>query len=588
MKVLVIFGSKSDEKVYSKIVDELKRNTIDYKLRVCSAHRTPELLDKILQEESYNFIIAGAGLAAHLPGVIASKTLSPVVGVPCSGNFEGLDAFLSIMQMPPGVPVLCSSVDGCLFDSNIFKTFSGINITGNTSNQALLKSISVLGELKMPCQFNPTTKEEFINLRFSSLDELEKDIKDDVIIKRNHFVITIPLLENSEAKHAVLLFEKLKRSGSFCVGLNRGDNAALAAVQILGRHQEELAKYRESMKAKIIGDDTLNSSETSKITIFDETSRDETIRSQLNNTLKETNFLFLGKKKKGKVRDVYTDESTMYLVATDRQSAFDRNLANIPFKGQVLTQTSLFWFENTKDIIQNHIISVPDPNVVVCKKLKVFPIEMVIRGYLTGVTSTAAWTAYEKGERLFCGNVLPEGMVKNQRFETPIITPTTKSEIHDEKISAEEIVRRGLMTQQQWDFLAEKSLQLFKRGTEIAAENGLILVDTKYEFGYDEDGKIYLIDEIHTPDSSRFWIKETYQERFSRGEEPDNIDKEFLRLWFKEHCDPYNDAVLPEAPEELVVELSKRYIQLYEMITGNNFEPEVGDVSERIKSNLAV
>jgi len=315
---------------------------------------------------------------------------------------------------------------------------------------------------------------------------------------------------------------------------------------------------------------------------------EETIKKQINFTLKGTSLENLGEKYKGKVRDVYKAGDKMFLIATDRQSAFDRNLANIPFKGQVLTQTSVFWFDQTKDIVPNHIISVPDPNVVVVKKLKVFPIEFVVRGYITGVTSTAAWTAYSKGERNFCGNILPEGLKKNQKFERPIITPTTKSEEHDEKISAEEIVRRGLLTQEQWDFLSDKSLKLFQRGIEIAAKNGLILVDTKYEFGYDEEGNMYLIDEIHTPDSSRFWIKETYEDRFNKGEEPENIDKEFLRLWFSKNCDPYNDKELPEAPEELVIELSRRYIRLYEMITGKEFKAEAGEVSKRIEENLKI
>ena len=313
---------------------------------------------------------------------------------------------------------------------------------------------------------------------------------------------------------------------------------------------------------------------------------EQQLKEQIKYTLEETSFPELGKRYKGKVRDVYIADDKIFLIATDRQSAFDRILARIPFKGQVLTQTSSFWFENTKDIVQNHVIGIPDPNVVVAKKLNVFPVEMVVRGYITGVTSTSAWTAYAKGERNFCGNILPEGLKKNQKFKKPIITPTTKSDEHDEKISAEEIVKRGLMTQEQWDFIADKALKLFKRGTEISAKNGLILVDTKYEFGYDEEGNIFLIDEIHTPDSSRFWIKETYEERLDKGEEPENIDKEFLRLWFTKNCDPYNDEVLPEAPEELVIELSKRYIKLFEMITGKTFKSEDGDVKKRIERNL--
>lgn len=313
---------------------------------------------------------------------------------------------------------------------------------------------------------------------------------------------------------------------------------------------------------------------------------EEQIREQIEYTLDATD-LAIGEKKKGKVRDVYVSDDKIFLIATDRQSAFDRILASIPFKGQVLTQTSAFWFDQTKDIIDNHIIEIPDPNVVVCKKLTVFPVEVVVRGYITGVTSTAAWTAYSKGERMFCGNVLPEGLKKNQKFDTPIITPTTKDDEHDEKISAEEIVKSGRMTQEQWDYVADKALKVFARGQEIAAKHGLILVDTKYEFGYDENDKIYLIDEIHTPDSSRYWLNDSYEERLAKGEEPENIDKEFLRLWFKEHCDPYNDETLPDAPEELVIELSKKYIQLYEMITGNTFETEVGDVKERIRKNLS-
>jgi fusion protein PurCD len=312
---------------------------------------------------------------------------------------------------------------------------------------------------------------------------------------------------------------------------------------------------------------------------------DNKIKEQTKFTLKETN-LALGKRYKGKVRDVYIGEDKLFLIATDRQSAFDRNLANIPFKGQVLTQTSAFWFEKTKDIIQNHVIDIPDPNVVVCKKLKVFPVEVVVRGYITGVTSTSAWTAYEKGERNFCGNTLPEGLKKNQKFDKPILTPTTKSDEHDEKISAEEIVTKKLMTKEQWDFVADKAFKLFEKGTDIASEHGLILVDTKYEFGYDEEGNIFLIDEIHTPDSSRFWLKDSYEERFEKNEEPENIDKEFLRLWFKKNCDPYKDKTLPEAPEELIIELSKRYIKLFEMITGNDFNAEPGDVSKRIEENL--
>ena len=311
----------------------------------------------------------------------------------------------------------------------------------------------------------------------------------------------------------------------------------------------------------------------------------ELISEQLKFTLDETNLPKLGKKYTAKVRDVYSTDDKIFLIATDRQSAFDRILARVPFKGQVLTQTSVFWFKKTEDIIPNHVINVPDPNVIACKKLNVFPVEVVVRGYITGVTNTSAWTAYQKGERDF-GNILPEGLKKNQRFDKPIITPTTKSEEHDKQLSGKEIIERKLMSKEQWDFVSKKALELFQRGSEIAAKNGLVLVDTKYEFGYDDKGNIFLIDEIHTPDSSRFWLENSYEERFNKGQEPENIDKEFLRLWFVENCDPYRDKVLPKAPNELVIELSRRYMQLYEMITGNKFKAEVGDVRKRIEKDL--
>ncbi len=310
------------------------------------------------------------------------------------------------------------------------------------------------------------------------------------------------------------------------------------------------------------------------------------IEANLEHTLQNSQITGIGEKLKGKVRDIYVDGETIHLVATDRQSAFDRNLAWVPFKGQVLTETSSWWFEQVSDIIPNHVIAHPDPNVVTGKKLTIFPVEFVMRGYLTGSTSTSAWTAYERGEYEFCGNILPRGMKKNQAFDKPIITPTTKDDDHDEKITPHEIISSGRMTQEQWEYTSQKAFEIFQRGQEIAAKHGLILVDTKYEFGYDEDGTIYLCDEIHTPDSSRYWIADSYQDRFERGENPDNIDKEFLRLWFKERCDPYKDEVLPEAPTELIVELSSRYIQLYEMITGKEFVYYTGDVEERIQNNM--
>jgi|TARA_B100001079_G_scaffold263581_1_gene266944 phosphoribosylaminoimidazole-succinocarboxamide synthase len=314
----------------------------------------------------------------------------------------------------------------------------------------------------------------------------------------------------------------------------------------------------------------------------------KTITANLNNCLTKTN-LSAGVKYGGKVRDRYELEDRLVLITTDRQSAFDRILAAIPFKGQVLNQTSAWWFEQTKDIIPNHVINIPDPNATVARKCTVFPIEFVVRGYITGSTSTSLWTVYNSGDREYCGNVLPDGLVKNQKLETNMLTPTTKEEHHDRPISPSEIVNEGWMSQEDWDYCSGKAVELFTFGQKTAAENGMILVDTKYEMGRDEDGHIMLIDEIHTPDSSRYWLADSYEARINAGKEPENIDKEFLRLWFVDNCDPYNDKVLPDAPEELVIELSKRYIQLYEMITGKTFsfpDHEI-PINNRIQQNLS-
>ena len=292
----------------------------------------------------------------------------------------------------------------------------------------------------------------------------------------------------------------------------------------------------------------------------------------VNSVLEKTDFAGIGTRMQGKVRDVYRGEKTVILVATDRYSAFDRNLALIPFKGAVLTQISNFWFENTKDIVPNHVIAMPDPYVIVAKKCKPLPIEVVVRGFMTGVTGTSLWTLYAAGQRDFGDFTLPDGMHKNQMLAEPVITPTTKSDEHDKPLTCKEVVSEGHVPEALWNEVMSKALAVFKRGQEIARERGLILVDTKYEFGLDEHGALTLIDEVHTPDSSRYWQLESYEARIAEGKEPENFDKEFLRLWFKERCDPYNDAVLPEVPDELRLELSRRYIQIYEQMTGENFE----------------
>src|SRR3989344_6349538 len=279
--------------------------------------------------------------------------------------------------------------------------------------------------------------------------------------------------------------------------------------------------------------------------------------------LKETNFANLGAKKTGKVRDIYIQKDKLILVSTDRHSSFDRIIAHIPHKGQVLTQSSLFWFDKTKDIVPNHVLANPDPNVVVGKKCTVIPIEVVMRGYITGTTNTSLWTVYQTGERDFGNFKLPNGMKKNQKLPKPVMTPTTKSDEPDRPITPAEIIKEGIVNAKLWKKIESVAMKLFLRGQKIALKHGLILVDTKYEFGLDEKGKLTLIDEIHTPDSSRWW----------REGSQDFMDKEFLRLWFKEQSDPYKDKVLPEAPADLIAELSRRYIQIYEQLTGKKFRP---------------
>ena len=315
---------------------------------------------------------------------------------------------------------------------------------------------------------------------------------------------------------------------------------------------------------------------------------DVAIKDALPFCLTQTDFTF-GKKYQGKVRDTYDLGDKLILVTTDRQSAFDRVIAAVPYKGQVLNLTSVWWFEQTESIVPNHLLAVPDPNVVIAKKCDVFPIEFVVRGYVTGTTNTSLWTQYKNGVRNYCGIELPEGMQKNQPLSQPMLTPTTKEKTHDRPISPSDIIAEGWMTQADWDEASAAALKLFNFGVKVAAQHGLILVDTKYEFGRDRDGRIVLVDEIHTPDSSRYWLSHSYAERFAQNKEPENIDKEFLRLWFNEHCDPYNDAVLPVAPQDLIVTLSARYIQLYEMITGKAFSYVTTSrpIQQRMMRNIA-
>jgi len=313
-------------------------------------------------------------------------------------------------------------------------------------------------------------------------------------------------------------------------------------------------------------------------------------QSLIGNCLEDATFPELPNHQTGKVRESYDlPDGRRVMIATDRQSAFDYVLTVVPYKGQVLNQTAMFWFKETEDICPNHVIEAPDPNVVVARRLDMLPVEMVVRDYMTGSTETSIWPMYERGERVLYGHDFPDGLVKNQKLPGTILTPTTKAAQgeHDAPITAEEIVDQGLLSQAQWDELARLSLAIFARGREISAENGLILVDTKYEFGLDPDGRITLADEIHTPDSSRFWIKESYEERLSAGEEPEILDKEFLRLWISSRCDPYKDPI-PDIPIDTLVEFSGKYVRLFEQVTGQTFEkPDASTfVRERIRSCL--
>lgn len=314
----------------------------------------------------------------------------------------------------------------------------------------------------------------------------------------------------------------------------------------------------------------------------------EQLSAQLPHCLLGTHFPELGDFYEGKVRDNYTKDNRRILIVTDRLSAFDRVICAIPFKGQVLNQMAKFWFEKTADICGNHVIEFPDPNAVVAKLCKPLAVEMVVRAYLTGTTSTSIWHHYKNGGRNFCGNPLSDGLKKDQKLDHPILTPSTKAAHgdHDESVAPEVLLERGVLTQAEWDYLADVSLKLFARGQEIAAKQGIILVDTKYEFGRDESGKIILIDEIHTPDSSRFWIAETYAGHFEKGEDQDNINKEYLRLWLagKGYT---GEGEMPAIPDEVKIETARRYIDAYEKITGQTFIAEpCSDLGARLRKNL--
>ena len=292
----------------------------------------------------------------------------------------------------------------------------------------------------------------------------------------------------------------------------------------------------------------------------------------------------------GKVRDSYDlGGGRRLLIATDRLSAFDRILTSVPLKGQVLTQTARFWFEATADICPNHVISYPDPNVLLARRLTILPVEIVVRGYLAGTTGTSILTLYNQGRREMYGARFADGLRPNQALPQPIITPTTKADAgaHDEPLSAKQILERQLLEPRQWEQVSDYALKLFARGQALAAERGLILADTKYELGLDADGRIVLADEIHTPDSSRYWLASSYPERFERGERPESFDKDFVRAWVAARCDPYRDPI-PAIPDELVLQTAEVYVRAFETITGQAFSPPARDepVLQRIRRNL--
>jgi len=288
----------------------------------------------------------------------------------------------------------------------------------------------------------------------------------------------------------------------------------------------------------------------------------------------------------GKVRDFFVlpDNKRRVLITTDRLSAFDHQIGTIPYKGQVLNQLSAWWFERTRDVIANHYLSAPDPNITIAQETRAIPIEVVVRGYITGVTSTSLWTRYAAGERQIYGITFPEGLRKNETLPHPVITPTTKTrDGHDERLTSLEVVERGFASAQVWGQIQSAALALFRRGQSIAQENGLILVDTKYEFGLTLDSsEVVLIDEVHTPDSSRFWDAQTYALQMEMGLEPENFDKELVRLWYTAH-QYHGEGNPPPMSEALIIATSQRYQMVYERLTGQPFNPASYPAETRIE-----
>lgn len=316
----------------------------------------------------------------------------------------------------------------------------------------------------------------------------------------------------------------------------------------------------------------------------------ELIRKALKNPLEGSDFPQLGEKYTGKVRDNYTTkDGRRYIITSDRISAFDRVLGTLPLKGQVLNWVTKFWFDATKDLVPNHLLSTPDPNVMEVRECTPLKAEMVVRAYITGVTSTSIWSHYSQGKREFCGHELPDGLKKDQKLEEPILTPSSKAleGNHDVSMSRDELIEHGYITPEDFDAAAEMAMSLFAFGTKHCAAQGLILVDTKYEFGKDADGNIVVIDEIHTPDSSRYWFAESYEERLAAGEAPESFDKEYVRRWLADQGFK-GDGDIPTIPDDIKVEAVRRYVEACETVVGETFEPNLDEPIARMKKALGL
>ena len=323
---------------------------------------------------------------------------------------------------------------------------------------------------------------------------------------------------------------------------------------------------------------------------------DQALRQQLRQPLDATPWTTIGGRKleryDGKVRDCYIDRERgeRIIVVTDRLSAFDAVVGLIPSKGQVLNQLAKFWFDKTAHVAPNHMLRVPDPNVMIARECEPLPVELVMRAYLTGVTGTSIWKAYESGARTFCGHALPDGMKKNQRLPAPILTPSTKAGKgdHDVSVSREELLAMGRISPELFDRAAKIAAALFAEGQRHAATRGLILADTKYEMGLAKDGSIVVIDEIHTPDSSRYWYADDYEARLAAGQEPRSLDKEYVRRWMVDTHGYRGDGPPPAIPDEVRLEAARRYIAIYELVTGRPFVPDTSDPMRRVAVNLGV